>query len=75
MLVRSYVLPVYPNSLKKENIRYTCNRFVQYTQNFTNLFYYSPFVKSSTKGMGALANKAQRRHSSVLRADSKHTQT
>ncbi len=28
-MIRSYVIPVYPNPGKQENIRYTATRFIQ----------------------------------------------
>ncbi len=65
---RSYLIPVYSNPGKQESIRYTATRFVQFVQHFVNKFFYDQVSKSSTKGMGKLANDAQRRASQIVRA-------
>ncbi len=67
-MIRSYLIPVYPNQGKLENIRYTITRFTQFVQHFTNKFYYNQVSKYSTKGMGTLANQAQRRGSQQVKS-------
>ncbi len=59
MIVRSYIIPVYSNPGKQESIRYTATRFVQFVQHFVNKFFYDQVSKSSSRGMGQLANEAQ----------------
>ncbi len=65
---RSYLIPVYSNPGKQESIRYTATRFIQFVQHFVNKFFYDKISKSSTKGMGKLANQAQRRATQIIRA-------
>ncbi len=68
MISRSYLIPVYSNLGKQESIRYTAARFVQFVQHFVNKFFYDQISKSSTKGMGTLANQAQRKAVGIVRA-------
>ncbi len=68
MIYRSYFIPVYSNPGKQESIRYTITRFAQYVQHFVNKFFYDQVSKSSTKGIGKLANQAQYKARGIIRA-------
>lgn len=59
-LTRSYQLKIYPNFYKLEDLRYSASRYKLFLQYFVNLFFYKPWSKGGTKGMGSLANIAQR---------------
>ncbi len=64
---RAYLLPVYPNSSKLEEIRYTATRFVQYIQHFAAILFYNQISKNPTKGMGKLANVAKRIATGIIK--------
>ena len=58
-LTRSYQLKIYPRFHKLEDLRYSAYRYRQFLQAFVNLFFYKPWSKGGTFGMGKLANLAQ----------------
>ena len=69
-LIRSYILPIFPNFNKLEEIRYSSNRYILYLKSFVSNLYYNPTVKHfSTKGMGNLANKSQKQAMGIVSAE------
>lgn len=51
-----------------ESARYISSRFIKYTQHFITQLYFSHQPRFSTKGMGKLANQAQRKAQGILSA-------
>ena len=69
-LTRSYVLKIYPNYHKLEDLRYSSSRYKLYLQHFVTQLYYHPWIKEySTKGMGSLANRAQRQAKGIVKKE------
>lgn len=69
MITRTYKLAIYGNSSKLENIRYTCSKYLMYTQHFlTQLYFNSSTRFLSTKGLGSLGNDAQHKAIGILNA-------
>ena len=67
-LTRNYLLKIYGNFGKIEDLRYSASRYKLYTQYFVTQMFYKPWIRSySTKGMGSLANQAQREASGIVR--------
>jgi len=69
LLTRILHIQVLPNPGKLEDLRYSCARFVLFTQHWITQLYFNRFVRRfSTKGMGHLANHAQHRANGILNA-------
>ena len=67
-LTLTYLLEVYSNFQKLEDVRYSLSRYKLYTQHFTTQLYFKPVRFLPTKGMGKLANQAQKRAVGILAA-------
>jgi len=67
-ITRSYQLQVDPNFHKLEELRYSASRYKLFLQNFVNLFFYKPWYKGGTEGMGSLANIAQREAKGIAKS-------
>lgn len=65
-LTRSYQLQIQPNFYKLEDLRYNANRYALYLQHFVTQLYYSVKRFLSTKGMGSLANQAQKEAMAII---------
>lgn len=67
IFTRSYNLQIDPNFHKFEDVRYTASRYRIYLQHFVTKLYYNTMVRFfSTKGMGMLANQAQKRAMGIV---------
>ena len=66
-LTRSYQLQIEPNFHKLEDLRYASSRYMLYLQHFITQLYYEPIKRFfSTKGMGLLANRAQKQAMGIV---------
>jgi len=75
-VTRTYKLKVYGNFYKMEDVRYSASISHKYTQHFVTQLYFSDKKHLSTKGMGTLANKSQKKAMETLaahRASTKET--
>ena len=68
-LTRSYLLPIYPNLHKLEDVRYSSSRYILYLKCFTSNLYYTSVKFFSTAGMGTLANQAQKQAMGIVRGE------
>jgi predicted RNA-binding Zn-ribbon protein involved in translation (DUF1610 family) len=67
--MRSYDLPLYPNTGKMEAIRYAASFYKKYLQSSVTYFYYHRDSESrSTEGMGLLCNQAQQQARGIVNA-------
>jgi transposase len=67
---RAYKLKVYPNYHKLEDMRYTASRYKIYLQMFLMQLYYFSWIRFySTRGMGGLANQAQKQAMGMIRGE------
>ena len=61
-ITKNYKLQMDPNFGKLEDIRYSASRYKLFLQHFTTQLYYNSHIRFySTKGMGTLANQAQKK--------------
>lgn len=67
-LTRMYQLRIYPNFQKLEDLRYSASRYKLFLQHFVNLFFFKPWDKGGTSGMGKLANIAQREAKGIVKS-------
>jgi hypothetical protein len=68
-ITRTYQLQILPNFQKLEDVRYSASRYGLYLQHFVIQLYFKPNVRFfSTKGMGTLANQAQKQAMGVVAA-------
>jgi hypothetical protein len=68
-ITRAYQLQILPNFQKLEDVRYSASRYRLYRQHFVTQLYFKPFQRFfSTKGMGKLANQAQKQAMGVIAA-------
>jgi transposase len=74
-LIRSYKLKIYPNFNKFEEIRYSVSRYKLYLQYFITQLYYSNKKFLSTKGMGTLANQAQKQAIGIIQGEKELSKT
>ena len=65
-LTRSYQLQIEPNFHKLEDLRYASSRYMLYLQHFVTQLYYASVRFFSTKGMGSLANQAQKQAMGII---------
>jgi hypothetical protein len=67
-ITRAYQLQILPNFQKLEDVRYSASRYRLYLQHFVTQLYFKPHVRFfSTKGMGTLANQAQKQAMGIVR--------
>lgn len=74
-LTRSYQLQISPNFHKLEDLRYNASRYSLYLQHFVTQLYYISKKFLSTKGMGILANQAQKEAMGIISAERETTKT
>jgi hypothetical protein len=75
-ITRAYQLQILPNFQKLEDVRYSASRYRLYLQHFITQLYFKPFQRFfSTKGMGKLANQAQKQAMGVIAAYRAATKT
>lgn len=68
MITKTYTLQIYPNFQKMEDVRYSSSRYKLFLQHFLTQLYHKPETRFlSTKGMGRLANKAQKQAMDIVR--------
>jgi len=70
-LTRSYILQIDPNFHKMEEVRYNAQIYIKYLQHFVTQLYFSQKKFFSTKGMGTLANQAQKQAMGILNSHRK----